>query len=97
LILGSNPDLPDGVLRPRIDQVFPTDEVAYLDLYNYWIRIKQDGYYPGNYEMLMKRLIDKLKVQILSTLSSLNPNDRSILVSGRGSLKREIEIVQLGK
>lgn len=68
LILGSNTDLPNGVLRPRIDQVFATDELAYLDLYNYWIRIKQDGYYPGNYEMIMKQLIDKLKVP-----DSLNP------------------------
>ena len=68
LILGSNADLPDGVLRPRIDQVFATDELAYLDLYNYWIRIKQDGYYPGDYELIMKRLIDKLKIS-----DSLNP------------------------
>jgi hypothetical protein len=68
LILGSNPELPDGVLRPRIDQVFPTDELAYLDLYNYWIRITKDGYYPGNYEMIMKQLIDKLQIP-----DSLNP------------------------
>ena len=68
LILGSNPNLPDGVLRPRIDQVFLTDEFAYRDLYNYWVRIKNDGYYAGNYEVLMKQLIDKLKVP-----DSLNP------------------------
>jgi hypothetical protein len=74
LILGSNPELTDnseflaGVIRPRIDQVFPTDELAYRDLYNYWVRIKNDGYYAGNYEVLMKQLIDKLKVP-----DSLNP------------------------
>lgn len=68
VILGSNPELPDGVLRPQIHQVFQTKELAYRDLYNYRARIKYDGYYAGNIDQLMKQLIDELKVP-----DSLNP------------------------
>ena len=68
LILGSNPELPDGALRPPVDVVYNNPEKAYEDLYNYWNRIKNDGYYAGNYDVLMKQLIDKLKVP-----DSLNP------------------------
>ncbi len=68
LILGSNPNLADGVLRPRLNQVFQSKEVAYRDLYNYRARIKYDGYYAGNIDQLMKQLIDDLNVP-----DSLNP------------------------
>lgn len=68
VILGSNPKLPDGVLRPQIHQVFQTKELAYRDLYNYRARIKYDGYYAGNIDQLMKQLIDELQVP-----DSLNP------------------------
>jgi|GEM_PF-486332 len=69
LILGSNPELPDGARRPPVDVVYNNNlEKAYEDLYNYWDRIKNDGFYAGNYKVLMKQLIDRLKVP-----DSLNP------------------------
>ena len=68
VILGSNPELPDDTLRPQIDPVFDSLEIAYRDLYNYWARIKFDNYYAGNYNLLMEQLIDKLNVP-----DSLNP------------------------
>lgn len=68
VILGNNPHLPDGVLRPQVHQVFQNKELAYRDLYNYRARIKYDNYYTGNIDQLMKELIDELDVP-----DSLNP------------------------
>lgn len=68
LLLGSNPNLPDGVLRPQIQDVFANKGVAYVDLYNYWARIKVDTLYPGKIESYLKELIVELNVP-----DSLNP------------------------
>lgn len=62
VILGSNPELPEGVLRPQIHQVFQTKELAYLDLYNYYARIDYDGLYPGQIERYLKELIQELDI-----------------------------------
>ena len=65
-VLSTNPNLPEGSLRPTIDGLFdglfPSRKVAYQDLYNYRQRVLEAGFYAGEIDRLMKDLIEELEV-----------------------------------
>jgi len=68
VVLGTNPELPQSILNPTIDDVFPNKEKAYQDLYNYRQRVLEENFYAGEVDRILKELIDELNVP-----DNLNP------------------------
>ena len=60
--LYQNPDLPWGMKKPALTEVFGTKKQAYRDLYNYYFRIQDEGFYPGNIEADLRQLIIDLQI-----------------------------------
>lgn len=60
--LYGNPDLPLSMRRPAMTEIFGTIKNAYRELYAYYFRIKDEGFYPGDVEANLRRLIIELKV-----------------------------------
>lgn len=62
VVLATNPDLPPTRLNPTVDEVFPSKEKAYQDLYNYRQRVLEEGFFKGGVDGILRRLIVQLNV-----------------------------------
>lgn len=60
--LWQQPFLPGNLEKPVLDTVFSSRRQAYRELYNYYFRIQDEGFYRGNIEANLKQLIIDLKV-----------------------------------
>ena len=60
--LYQNPELPLGMRKPSMTEIFGTHKKAYSDLYNYYFRTQDEGFYAGNIEADHRRLIIELQV-----------------------------------
>lgn len=58
----TNPDLPEDALKAKLGEVFLSKEQAYQDLYNYRVRVQQDGFYGGALDEVLKSLIEELQI-----------------------------------
>ena len=68
IALSSNPELPEGSLRPKLGEVFRSKEKAYQDLYNYRLRAVRESFYLGQVDEILRELIIELDVP-----DALNP------------------------
>jgi len=78
--LYQNPLLPLDMRKPTLKQLFGSKKRAYRDLYNYWFRIQDDQYYPGDVEADLRQLIIDLKVPFAFN-PFLSPRQRRIPAS----------------
>ncbi len=68
VVLASNPDLPPARFHPRVEDVFSSKEKAYQDLYNYRQRVLEEGFFKGEIDGILRKLIVELNVE-----DALNP------------------------
>ncbi len=62
VVLATNPDLPPSSLNPTVEAVFSSQEKAYQDLYNYRQRVLREGFYEGDIDGILRKLVIELNV-----------------------------------
>lgn len=60
--LFQNPELPIDMQKPALTEVFRSKEKAYRQLYNYYFRTSDEGFYAGNIEADLHQLIRDLQI-----------------------------------
>lgn len=60
--LYQNPELPFEMRKPMITEIFGTKKKAYRELYAYYFRVQDEGFYGGNIKADLGQLIIDLKV-----------------------------------
>ena len=60
--LWTNPSLPLSEGRPKILEIFRSEEEAYRNLYNYRLRTEEEEYFRGSIDDTLRILADKLDV-----------------------------------
>ena len=62
VVLATNRELPPSRLAPTVEGAFPSPEKAYQDLYNYRQRVLEEGFYAGDIDGILRKLIVELNV-----------------------------------
>lgn len=75
--LYGNPDLPLGLQKPHLAEIFGTKKNAYRELYSYYFRALDEGFYAGRVESDLRRLIIELRVPFHYN-PFLSPRERRI-------------------